>query len=125
MVAVFKEQEDDIVQLIYKRTYQNAYTEKIRYFLVGGTAVFRQDKYYLHGSLVKNLICQVIGDLSEVTELWKTVHTVNDSDLWFDTITRKATSSFNVIDSNTGGEEVTFKLDNNILCILEVLKNEL
>lgn len=112
------------MKLIYKRTYQNSYTEKVRYFLVGGTAVFRQDKYYLHGALVKNLICQVIGDLSEVQELWKTVHTVNDSDLWFDTITRKATSSFNVIDSNTGGEEVNFKLDNNILCILEVLKNE-
>lgn len=112
------------MKLIYKRTIKDNYTIKVRYFLVGGVAVFRQAKYYLNNTLVKNLICQVIGDLDEVDQLWKTVHTVNSSLLWFDTIKRKATDSFQVINSDIGNEYAYFKLDTNILTILEVLKNE-
>lgn len=110
------------MKVIYKRTYKNIYTIKESYMLVGGKSVFRQVKYYLHGQLVKNLICQLVSDLDQVDHLWDFCHMVNGC-LWFDTIVRPATDSFDVVKSNSDNDYVYFKLNTTIISILEVLKN--
>lgn len=108
------------MKVLYRHTYKNYYTIRVAYLLVADQAIFRQAQYFKAGTLVKNEICQVVGNLSEIKDLKKYV-TFTPSGLWFKDITRPATSTYDIARVKQTGEEVTFKLDPTIYTILEAL----